>query len=178
LDRDGTLITERGYLLKARDMRFYPGVSAALRRLTSKGFKLVVVTNQSAVGRGWLTLRGLRAIHTYFLSQLRRRGVRVSGVYACPHAPEAGCRCRKPRPLLARRAARDLNLDLKRSFVVGDQVRDMELGRALKIPGVLVLTGAGRENRKKSQGRAAHVAKNLSGAAAWILRTAEKERSS
>jgi len=169
LDRDGTLINERGYLSDPRKIVFYPGVFAALRRLRKAGYALVILTNQSGVARGYLTLEKLKAINRYFLRAFARRGVRIDGIYFCPHLPDARCACRKPKPTLALRAARDLGIDLKRSFVIGDQWTDMKLSANLGVPGVLVMTGAGRSVRRKAGPFAAKITSHLRTAVGWVL---------
>src|ERR1051325_8327952 len=121
LDRDGTILTERKYLSTPRRMFFYLSAFKGLRRLGRNGFKLVIITNQSGVARGYFTLKDLHRINFIFRERLLSRGVKISGIYFCPHHPNAGCSCRKPKPMLARRAVRELNLDLKRSYVIGDQ---------------------------------------------------------
>ena len=169
LDRDGTLLTERGYLSDPARVRFYPRAFDALRRLKRAGFRLVVITNQSGVARGFFTLETLAKINQRFTSDLVRRGVRIDGIYFCPHGPEGTCSCRKPKPTLARRATRRLGIDLRRSFVVGDQWTDMKLARNLRVPGVLVLTGAGRLSRRKAGPLAAKITNNIATAVRWVL---------
>ncbi len=168
-DRDGTLIDERGYLGDPDRLHFYPSAIPALRRLQKAGFLLVVVSNQSGVARGFFSMEDLAAVNARFLKILRRAGVRIAGTYFCPHAPDAGCACRKPRPGLPRRAARELGIDLKKSYVVGDQSRDMELARAIGASGLLVMTGGGRAVRPKASFLGAKTTSNAATAAAWIL---------
>lgn len=169
LDRDGTILNEPGYLSDVRKMIFYPGVFDALARLQGVGYKLVVITNQSGVGRGYFTLGALKKINQRFVRIMSAHSVRIDGIYFCPHLPQAGCVCRKPKPTLAQRAARDLNLDLKHSFMIGDQVRDMRLAKNIGVPGLLVLTGSGRRSRAKASRLSAKVTRSLSSAADWIL---------
>ena len=168
LDRDGTLIDERGYLGDPGRIRFYPSVVPALKRLRKAGYRLVVISNQSGVGRGYFTMDTLKKVNRRFLQLLRSRGVRIDGVYFCPHLPAAGCSCRKPAPGMAKKAARDLALDVRRSFVIGDQVRDLQLARRVGATGVLVLTGAGRASRRKAKRLAAKVTSNVGTASVWI----------
>jgi len=168
LDRDGTILNERGYLGDPRKMKFYKGAPAALRRLSRAGYQLVVITNQSGVARGYFTLGQLARVNQEFSAFLRRRGVRLSAIYFCPHLPKKGCSCRKPRPGLPRKAARRFGLDLRRSFVVGDQPHDMELAHRVGARGVLVLTGAGRSSRPRAAKWEPHVTTNLTTAARWI----------
>ena len=143
LDRDGTLIVERDYLSDPEGVELLPGAAAGLRRMREMGLALVVVTNQSGVGRGYFTEASLRAVHERMESLLAREGVRLDGIYHCPHAPDDGCDCRKPATGLAERAARELGFALARSAVIGDKGSDVALARALGVPAVLVTTGYG-----------------------------------
>lgn len=173
LDRDGTILNELGYLVDPKKMVFYASAYAPLRKLQKAGFRLVVVSNQSAVGRGYMTLAQLGKINRHFKKKLKAEGVRIDGIYFCPHLPDAGCSCRKPRPGMVRRAAREMILDLKRSYLVGDQLADMKVAQAVRIPGLLVLTGHGRAMRRKAGRLASKVVPHLSSAAQWILSHSE-----
>jgi histidinol-phosphate phosphatase family protein len=170
LDRDGTLLRERGYLSDPKKLRFYPSVFEGLKRLQKNGFKLVVITNQSGVARGYFSLATLKKINARFQLFLKKRGILIAGIYFCPHLPNAGCRCRKPKPFLALKAARQLGIDVKRSYVIGDQARDVEMARRLEAHGILVLTGAGRQYRREAIRKGSLVSKNLDTASRWILK--------
>lgn len=145
LDRDGVIIENRpDYVRSWSDVEIYPGALAALASAASTPLRIVIVTNQSAVGRGLMTLQAAEDINTQLVEAVRRAGGRVDGVFMCPHAPEMGCDCRKPQPGLILRAARSLDLDLGRSFLVGDALSDLQAGRAAGVPHLaLVLTGRG-----------------------------------
>ncbi len=169
LDRDGTILNERGYLGDPNDIVFYRNAYPALVRLSRAGFVLVIVTNQSGIARGYFTVADFKRVHARFEKMLERRGVRIAGVYFCPHGPKEGCVCRKPKTALIRRAVKDLNIDLKRSFMVGDQLRDVETARNLRIPGVMVLTGAGRSLMREGRRVATKITSNLDTASRWIL---------
>lgn len=169
LDRDGTIITERKYLCDPKNMFFYPRAFSALKMLRRHGFKLVIITNQSAVARGYLSLATLNKIHRIFSHKLARAGASISGIYFCPHLPEAGCACRKPKITMIKRAARELKIDLKKSFMIGDQHRDVLMARNAGAKGILVLTGAGRSCREKAKTDAAKISRNLTDAARWIV---------
>jgi D-glycero-D-manno-heptose 1,7-bisphosphate phosphatase len=169
LDRDGTIINERGYLATPDKMVFYKTAFVGLHRLFRNGFRLVIISNQSGIARGYFSEKDLREIHRVFRQRLAKHGVSLAGIYYCPHLPTANCRCRKPKPYLALKAARDLNLDLSRSFFIGDHVRDMGVARAIGAKGVLVLTGWGRSSVKKMGGDIDKITSNLSSAARWIL---------
>lgn len=126
LDRDGTLVHDRGYVHRQEDYALLPGVVPALRRLRGAGFGLVIVTNQSGLGRGLFGLPEYLAFARHLESDLARLGVPVLGSFHCPHVPEDGCACRKPAPGLFFRAREALGVDLSRCFAVGDAPRDVE----------------------------------------------------
>lgn len=172
LDRDGTLNPDRPgwYLTRPSQMRVYRRAAPALRLLRRAGFRLVVVTNQSGLGRGYLTAATLKDIHAKLRRLLAAGGARLDAIVYCPHRPERRCACRKPKPLLARRAARALGLDLRRAAVIGDKRADLGLARSLGIPGVLVLTGHGRHEKPHSGPlRPAAVRRDVLGAARWVV---------
>lgn len=146
LDRDGTLNRDRAgaYVTSLAQFKIYAGVPAALRLLAAKGYRLVVVTNQSAIARGYMSLAESKAINLKLVRELLKAGVKLDAVYFCPHAPDAGCSCRKPRPGLIKEAVKDLAIDLERSFVAGDKACDLDLAKAAGLKGLLVLTGQGK----------------------------------
>jgi histidinol-phosphate phosphatase family protein len=136
LDRDGTLIEDVGYPRDPRDVRLLPGAAAALARLAAAGFALVIVSNQSGVGRGLFGRAEAEAVHAEVLRRFAAEGVSFDGAYYCYHAPEDGCGCRKPAPGLLLRAAADLGLDTGRSFMVGDKAIDVAAGAAAGCRGI------------------------------------------
>ena len=138
LDRDGTLVHDEGYMSRPERLRLKRNAANGLRRLAALGYRLVVVTNQSGVSRGYFTRGDLDRMHRRLRTLLRARGVRLDGVYACPHRDEDRCACRKPKPGLLKRAARELGLDLRRSVMFGDADRDVLAGRAAGARTVLV----------------------------------------
>lgn len=168
LDRDGTLIEECHYLSHPDQVRLIPGAARAARTLCEAGFRLVVVTNQSGLARGYFDAARLEAIHERLERLLATEGAKVDAIYVCPHHPRDGCGCRKPRTGLLERAIRDLDLDPARGFVVGDKRCDVELARALDLSGVLVLTGWGRAERARAEGLAHAVVSDLAEAASLI----------
>jgi D-glycero-D-manno-heptose 1,7-bisphosphate phosphatase len=147
LDRDGVLIENRdNYVRSWADVEFIPGSTQALARLTHTDYKIVLITNQSAVGRGVISLEQAQAINQQLLSVIRQAGGRIDAVYMCIHAPQQGCNCRKPRPGLIMQAATELALDINRSFLVGDALSDVLAGQNAGIPtNVLVKTGRGEK---------------------------------
>lgn len=174
LDRDGTLVVERGYLTDPGDIEILPGVPEALHRLKAAGYLLVVVSNQSGVGRGFFSTATVHAAMARLREALRARGVELDAIYFCPHRPEAGCACRKPGTLLLERAREDLELSLTRSAMVGDKLLDAETGRRAGGRGLLVRTGYGRDEEQRVTSGGVEwapdaVVDDLGGAADWIL---------
>lgn len=145
LDRDGTIIREKHYLSSPQDVELLPGAAAALRRLQEAGFGLVIVTNQSAVGRGYLTERTLAEIHSVLTRSLAKERVYLDGIFYCPHLPEDGCSCRKPNPAMVQTAADRLQFNPADCVVIGDKPCDIELGRRCGIKTILVRSGYGRQ---------------------------------
>jgi D-glycero-D-manno-heptose 1,7-bisphosphate phosphatase len=143
-DRDGTLILDHGYLSSPHQVEFAPGALDVLRTLQEHGFLLVIVSNQSGIGRGLITEKQAEAVDKRFRDILAENRIRLAGVYYCPHAPDAGCGCRKPEPGLLRRAADELEIDLTHSYMVGDKRSDCEAGLAVGCRAA-VLIGYGQE---------------------------------
>ena len=174
VDRDGTLVVERGYLSDPADLELLPGTADALHDLKAGGLAVVVVSNQSGVGRGLFPLTRVYEAMARLRVELRAAGVELDGVYFCPHRPEEGCACRKPGTLLLERAAEDHLLALRGSFMVGDKRIDAETGQRAGARGVLVRSGYGREQEKALEDPGSrrgpdHVSDDLAAAAAWIL---------
>lgn len=177
LDRDGTLIEEREYLSEPSEIALIPGAAAALMELRDAGFALVLVTNQSAVGRGWLTEAKLGEIHVELERLLEDANVTLDAIYFCPDldaegdaSPASPHADRKPGAGMLIRAAKDLNLDLAESWMVGDHVRDLVAGRNAGCRGnLLVLTGHGEQFREHVQTED-FICQDLGEAARLILR--------
>ncbi len=178
LDRDGTLNYDPGYLKSAAELSLLPGVAKALARLKAAGAKLVVVTNQSGVGRGLFTLKDLETIHARLQGLLEQEGAVLDAIYFCPHHPDDGCLCRKPGRAMIDRAVAELQLDLRRSYYVGDHLRDMQLARIVGAKPILVTTGAvdaeALNRLGEEQGLPDKVAGSMDEAAEWILTDALK----
>jgi D-glycero-D-manno-heptose 1,7-bisphosphate phosphatase len=150
LDRDGTLTAEAEWVRSKADLVLLPFAGEAVARLSRAGFAVVVATNQSAIARGFLTEAELSEIHAHMTRELERDGGVVAGLYYCPHHPNEGhppyrreCECRKPKPGMLLAAARELALDLGRSWTIGDAGRDLDAGEAAGVTGILVATGKG-----------------------------------
>jgi histidinol-phosphate phosphatase family protein len=143
LDRDGTIILDHGYLNEARQVCLLEGAGESLAKIRARGFTLILVSNQSGIGRGLITREQAEQVHQAFVERLAEYGVRLDAVFYCPHSPADACRCRKPSPEPFLQAARELDLDLARSFMVGDQATDMEAGKRAGCRTILLSTVAG-----------------------------------
>jgi D-glycero-D-manno-heptose 1,7-bisphosphate phosphatase len=130
LDRDGTIVEDREYPRDPEQVRLLPGAAEALGKLAAEGWKLIVIGNQSGVGRGLIAPAEMQAVQTRFEQLMRSAGAPVDASYFCLHAPEDGCQCRKPSPLLVQQAAREHAVDLKASVMIGDREADIQCGRA------------------------------------------------
>ena len=138
LDRDGTMAKDVHYCSCPEDFELFPNTAKAIRMLNEHSFKVIVVTNQSGIARGYFTEETLAKIHRKMEAELAKEGASVDGIYYCPHHPDDGCDCRKPKPKLVRQATKDFDIDLKHSFVVGDLEMDIEMGKVVGCYTLLV----------------------------------------
>jgi len=138
VDRDGTINVDVHYLHDPGQFQMYPGVGEGLRSLKEAGFKIIVITNQSGIGRGYFTEEQLKKVHDRMKSDLHHFGVTLDGIYVCPHHPEERCNCRKPRTGLFERAIKDNNIDLTGSFMIGDKSLDVEAGKKIGVQTILI----------------------------------------
>jgi D-glycero-D-manno-heptose 1,7-bisphosphate phosphatase len=173
LDRDGTLNEEMGYINHLSRFRLLPHVVPAIRRLNEAGLKVVVVTNQSGAARGYFPASLVDEIHARLQKILAAGGAHLDGIFACLHGPDEDCACRKPKPTLIQQAARDLDLDLTRSYLVGDRFKDIQTAANAGVKGILVLTGYGLGEydylRAAQKVQPVQVAPDLEAAVEWIL---------
>jgi D-glycero-D-manno-heptose 1,7-bisphosphate phosphatase len=185
LDRDGTLMRDLGYLSDPTKVRLYPGTAKALRLLRQAGYRLIVLTNQSGVARGYFPLSAVGRVNASFRQRLRVQGVQLDAIFYCPHFPGGSvksfskrCGCRKPAPGMVRQACRKFPLDLGRSWMVGDKLDDLRLAGKARLAGaVLVRTGNGRKSASLLKGplRRTQQAGDILVAARWILRRTGKK---
>jgi heptosyltransferase-2 len=181
LDRDGTVNLDTGYIKSPEELVLLPGVVEAVARLNRAGARVVLVTNQSAIARGFMSTDQLKTIHAVLMARLEVGGARFDALYYCPHHPDDGCACRKPRPAMVHRAVADLGLDLSRAYVVGDQPCDIELAWEVGARSVLVLSGQTRHDAVEAlerNGTAPHyIVEGLPEAVAWIVKDATTHQS-
>jgi histidinol-phosphate phosphatase family protein len=180
LDRDGVINVNRpDYVKSWAEVQFLPGVFRALARLAQTPFAIIVVSNQSPIGRGLLAPEVAEEINRRIRAMVVAHGGRIDAVYICPHRPDEGCACRKPQPGLILRAAEEHDLDLSASYLVGDAQSDVEAALAAGVHPILVLTGRGRAHLPRlSPGlrAACTVVEDLPAAVDWILRAAGLDR--
>lgn len=170
LDRDGVLNVNRpDYIKSPEEYESIPGAAEAVARLKQAGWMLIVVSNQSGLGRGLFDQKALEAVMAKMRAALQAEGGDVDAIYYCPHVPSAGCNCRKPKPGLLLRAAREHSLDLARSYLIGDRAGDIECGRAAGVPAILVQTGLPEDRGDLASVRPDYLAADLGDAVAWIL---------
>lgn len=170
LDRDGTIIDECYYLSDPDQIKLIPGAAQSLRDLKQLGFGLVVITNQSAISRGFFDKDQLKRIHDRLVRALEAEEVRLDGLYFCPHKPEDGCLCRKPKAGLLQKASEELQFDLEQSIVIGDKVSDIEMGRRVNATTILVRTGYGAEAAAAHAVAVDYIVDDLPGAVEVIRR--------
>lgn len=152
LDRDGTINVEKSYVYRLADWEWLPGAIEGIRRLNRAGFKVIAVSNQSGIARGYYTMRDVDDLHFEINEELKRQGAWIDAFYYCPHHPDFGsireCRCRKPAPGLILDSARDMHLDLASSYLVGDKSTDVQAALAAGVVPILVATGYGPSERR------------------------------
>ncbi len=187
LDRDGTVNEEVGYLSDLKQLRLISGAGAAIRKLNQTGWKVVLVTNQSGVARGYFTESFVREAHALLEQMLRTEGAKLDGIYYCPHHPTAGtspytteCDCRKPGTGMIDRAVKDLAIDIQKSYVVGDKWSDVELGQRAGALTSLVRSGFAHDAEGNVRpGYLAdpdYTAHTITEAVEWILREKQDHR--
>ena len=169
LDRDGVINKEVGYLHKIEDFEFINGVFDACLDFQSSGYKIIIVTNQSGIERGFYIEKDFHTVTDWMLNQFKDYGVNILDVYYCPHGPESNCDCRKPKTGLFIQAKKDLNIVLEKSWVIGDSTRDILAAQNAGMKSILVRTGhAGKDSSYEVTPD--FVAKDLSEAVKLILK--------
>ena len=187
LDRDGTINEEVGYLDSLDKFKIIPSAYEAIRLINESGMKVVVISNQAGVAKGFFTEDFVKITHEHLENALRQKGAYIDNFYYCPHHPTEGiepyrkdCKCRKPAPGMLLRAAQDLNIDLTKSYLVGDRFRDMEAAKKAGVKGVLVKTGYGQEllqddgpDKATEEGKPDFITADILEAVKWIFKDRE-----
>jgi len=166
LDRDGTIIKEKHYLSDCSDIELINGAIEGLKLLKDKGFRLIIITNQSGIKRGIITIKGLERIHSRLEKILKKNGIIIDGIYFSPDLPNEKSNTRKPQTGLIEKAEKELELQIGGSYSIGDKKEDIEMGRRKGMRTILVLTGYGKKNAGKV--KPDYIASNLLDAARWI----------
>jgi len=177
LDRDGVIIQEPPhYAHKISQLELIPKSAEAIRLLNENGFTVVVVSNQAGIARGYYGEEDAALYNQALKEKLAKEGTHINAVYYCPHHPEAtieryrlDCDCRKPKPGMLIKAEKELNIDLKQSFMIGDKLSDIEAGERVGCKTIIVRTGYGNDELKSSDVDCNYIAKNLYDAVAYIL---------
>ena len=180
LDRDGTINEEVGYMDSLEKLKIIPEAFEAIRLINQNGMKAVVVTNQSGVARGFFSEEFVQTVHAIIQEQLKAGKAFIDAFYFCPHHPTEGqgvylqtCNCRKPAPGLLFKAADEMEIDLGRSYMIGDMPKDIEAAKRAGAKGILVRTGYGQEHRAFDV-EPDYIAGNILDAVRWILKDREK----
>lgn len=168
LDRDGTVIVDKHYLHDPDGVELLPGAAEGLKRMQGMGFGLVLLTNQSGVGRGYFSEEDMHACNQRVVDLLAEEGITVDAVYSCPHTPEDNCRCRKPEPGMMIQASAEMGFDPFEAFMIGDKSADVLLGKNTGAVSILVRTGKGAKEEAVCGEVADHVVDDLDDAAKLI----------
>jgi len=159
LDRDGVINVDKGYVYKIEDFEFTKGAIKALKYFQSLGYILIVVTNQSGIARGYYKLEDFKKLTKWMKNRLKADGIEIKEVYFCPHSPDDRCSCRKPSPGMILKAAKDYDIDVKKSWMIGDKPSDIEAALKAGIENTILIEDEGR--RLKVKGKAKYKAKSL-----------------
>lgn len=175
IDRDGTINVEKNYLSDPAQIEIFPEAIEGMKVLRDLGLKIVVVTNQSGIGRGFFDTSRLEEIHARLREKLSVAGIEIDAIYFCPHTPDENCACRKPLSGMAEQAASEFDAALEKSFVIGDNIGDIELGKNIDATTFLVRTGYGEKVEKEGKTCPDYTVANLYEAAVLIKEILENE---
>jgi D-glycero-D-manno-heptose 1,7-bisphosphate phosphatase len=141
IDRDGVINIDHGYISKIEDFKFIPGTIKALKRIPNDEFKLIIITNQSGIGRGYYSLEDYKNVEAHMLNLFAKDDIKINKVYFCPHDYDEECECRKPKTKFFNDAKKEFDIDLSKSFMIGDKTADIKAGQDAGCTSILVLTG-------------------------------------
>jgi D,D-heptose 1,7-bisphosphate phosphatase len=168
LDRDGTVAPDVKYCRRPEDFNLFPDAGEAVKLLNNHGFKVIIITNQSGIARGYFTEQTLGRIHQKMIDELNLHGAKLDAIYYCPHHPDDGCECRKPKTALFRQAAQEMDIEFSLSYVIGNSSLDIKAGKTMCCKTVLVTTGSKQEFDKLIPSD--YVADSLIQATRWIIK--------
>lgn len=171
IDRDGTINVNVEYLDTPDNFQMYPGVAEGIKKLQDAGFKILVVTNQSGIARGFFTEETLNKIHERMKNELSEKNASIDGLYYCPHHPDDNCDCRKPKTAMFEKAIKDHDVDVSQSFIIGDRMMDVEAGKKIGCKTILVPERKKMVEieRKNSSVKPDYICDDFSSAVSWIL---------
>jgi len=173
VDRDGTINVDGPYLSDPNKFQMYPCVGDGVKKLKEHGFKVIVITNQSGIARGYLTEKDLEKIHEKMKKEFQKHHTTIDDIYYCPHHPDDHCECRKPNIKLFQQAIQEHHINIKKSYVIGDKMKDVEAGKKIGVKTILVpVTGTDEERKiqgQKKEDKPDYVAPNFFNAVEWIL---------
>lgn len=151
LDRDGVIIQDKPgkYITSIKNVKIYKSFIDGFKKIDKKKYHIIIITNQSAINRGYISLEKSVEINNYIVKKLKKYGIKINAVYFCPHRPDEKCQCRKPESGLIKEAEKDYRIDFKNSFFIGDKLTDMLLAEKIKVKSIFVLTGQGISQLKK-----------------------------
>ncbi len=170
LDRDGTICEEINYLSRAEDLRLFSYAATAIKLLNENNFSVILITNQSGIARKFFDENDLREIHKKLESELAKSGAKLDAIYYCPHHSADNCDCRKPKTGLIKQALKDFEIDLKKSWMIGDKAIDVQTGFKAGTKTALVLTGYGQKEVERLENEPDLIAKDLLEATKFIIR--------
>ena len=176
VDRDGTINVNYGYISSPDNFKMYPGIVKGIKLLNESGFKVIVITNQSGIARGYFSKEALKEIHDKMEKELAEKGASVDAIYYCPHHPDENCDCRKPETGLFKMAKDDFDIDYKKSFVVGDRMLDVEAGYKLGCKTILVPEDKDKvkKEQEKSNAKPDFICDNFYSGIKWIISNSKK----
>ena len=168
IDRDGVINEDHGYVHKIEDFKFIPKAVDGLKLLSEQGFKFIIITNQSGIGRGYYKKEDFLTFNNHLVSELSKNKIKIEKTYYCQHGPDESCDCRKPSTKYIKEAKKEFDIDLENSYVIGDHPHDIEMGKKAGCKSIYVLTGHGKKHKEELK-EADFIAQDLYEAANWIL---------
>jgi histidinol-phosphate phosphatase family protein len=170
LDRDGVISRDSPNHIKSWDeFHFLPRSKDAIKLLTNNGFNIIVITNQSVIARKMVTKKELEEMHNKMKNEIKKHGGKIVNIYYCPHHPNDGCNCRKPKTGLFKKAMKENSIDVSKSYMVGDRIMDVLAGKTIGCKTVIIPSELGLEELKESNTNPDYIAKDLFDAAEWII---------